>query len=239
MRLVGGCLGAAGRGLGLPQFLGAFLAADFDGLSADRHFDPGIVEFVVAGGAGSDLKWLGINLRNALDNFDRLGSLLSEQDLVNYNDRLAIRRELAVAADGLTASFNEIIEVAIGPGGAITQKLEALYAAMGGSTAQVLVRYAAESSPVGVGARWGLQVSTDDGATFGSAALLVQVRDGESEIVLGADRTVVSNADGSVVYAMFNEDGLMVRDITAAIARSISGNTFINFTTGAVRFSTS
>lgn len=186
-----------------------------------------------------ELRWLSINLKDALDNFERLGSLLSEQDLANYDDKLALRRELAVTADGLTASFNEIIEVAIGPGGAITQKLEALYAAMGGSTAQVLVRYAAESSPVGVEATWGLQVSTDDGETFGSAAFLVQVKDGESQIVLGADRTIVSNADGSEVFALFDENGLMVRDITASLARSISGNTFINFTTGAVRFSTS
>ncbi|WP_449395594.1 hypothetical protein [Devosia riboflavina] len=186
-----------------------------------------------------ELKWLSINLKDALDNFERFGSLLSEQDLANYDDKLALRRELAVTADGLTASFNEIIEVAIGPGGAITQKLEVLYAAMGGSEAQVLVRYAAETTPVGVTARWGLQVSTDDGATFGAAAFLVQVRDGESEIVLGADRTVVSNADGTEVYAMFNEDGLMVRDITAALIQSISGSSFWNLDTGAFRVSTS
>lgn len=193
----------------------------------------------IAAEISEDLKWLSVNVRNVLNNFERFGSLLSEQDLANYDDKLALRRELAVTADGLTASFNEIIEVAIGPGGAITQKLEVLYAAMGGSEAQVLVRYAAETTPVGVTARWGLQMSTDDGATYGQAAFLVQVRDGKSEVVLAADRSVVSNADGSEVFALFDENGLMVRDITAGLIKSVSGNSFWNLQTGAFRISTS
>jgi hypothetical protein len=193
----------------------------------------------IAAEISEDLKFISLSIRDVEENFERLGSLLSEQDLANYNDKLAMRRELAVTADGLTASFNEIIEVAIGPGGAITQKLEALYAAMGGSTAQVLVRYAAESSPVGVEATWGLQVSTDDGETFGQAAFLVQVQDGNSQIVLAADRTIVSNSDGTEVYALFDEDGLMVRDITAALIKSISGASFWNLDSAAFRLSTS
>lgn len=186
-----------------------------------------------------ELQWLSLKLTDVVENLERFGSLLSEQDLANYDDKLALRRELAVTADGLTASFNEIIEVAIGPGGAITQKLEVLYAAMGGSEAQVLVRYAAETTPVGVDARWGLQLSTDNGATFGQAAFLVQVQDGASQIILAGDRTIVSNADGSEVFALFDENGLMVRDITAALIKSISGASYWNLDTAAFRLSTS
>lgn len=188
---------------------------------------------------GSDLKWLSVTVKDVLDNLERFGSLLSEQDLANFNDRLSMREELKVTAGDIQAGFIRFIEVALGPEGAIAQALEALYAAVGGSTAKVLVRYAAETTPVGVSARWGLQMSTDNGETYGQAAFLVQVRDGNSEIVLAADRTVVSNADGSEVFALFDENGLMVRDITAGLIKSASGNSFWNLSTGAFRISTS
>lgn len=185
-----------------------------------------------------DLKWISEGVRGALENFERLGSLLSEQDLANFNDRQVLSRELRRQVGDLEASFTEIIEVAIGPGGAIAQSLEALYAAMGGNTAEVLVRMGAEVTPVGVTARWGMHLSTDVGETFGEAAFLVQVRDGNSEIILAADRTVVASADGSEVFALFDADGLMVRDITAALITSADGNSFWNLTTGAFRIST-
>jgi hypothetical protein len=192
----------------------------------------------IAADIAEDLKWISAGVRNALQNFERVGSLLAEQDLANFNDRQVLQRTLGKKVGDLEASFTEIIEVALGPGGAVAQSLEALYAAMGGNTAEVLVRYAAESAPSGVTARWGLQLSTDDGETFGSAALLAQVRDGESEIVLAANRTVVASADGSDIYSVFDEDGLMVRDITAALIQSADGNSYWNLSTGAFRIST-
>ena len=156
----------------------------------------------IAADIAEDLKWISRNVRSAVENFDRLGSLLAEQDIANYNDRQTLRREIEVRAGTLEASFNEIIEVAIGPGGAIATSLESLYAAMGGNTAEVLVRWGAESTPVGVTARWGLQLSTD-GDVFGSAAFLAQVRGGVSELLLNADRTVISSDGGTTVNALF------------------------------------
>jgi hypothetical protein len=192
----------------------------------------------IAAEIAEDLKWISAGVRNALQNFERVGSLLAEQDLANFNDRQVLQRTLGKKVGDLEASFTEIIEVALGPGGAIAQSLEALYAAMGGSTSEVLVRMAAEATPTGVTARWGMQLSTDDGETFGQAAFLAQVRDGASELVLAADRTIVSNADGTEVFALFNEDGLMVRDITAGLIQSADEASYWNLTTGAFRIST-
>lgn len=156
----------------------------------------------IAAEIAEDLKWISRGVRDAVENFERLGSLLAEQDIANYHDRQTLKREIEVRAGALEASFTEIIEVALGPGGAIATALSSLYAAMGGNTAEVLVRWGAESTPVGVTARWGLQLSTN-GDDFGTAAILAQVRDGDSEIVLDADRTVISSDGGATVAALF------------------------------------
>jgi hypothetical protein len=184
-----------------------------------------------------DLKWISTNIRDVRDRLDHVGTLLSEQDAANFTDRQMLRRELRKTTGELEASFDEVIEVALGPGGAIAQSLSALYAANGGDSAKVLVRMAAEATPVGVSARWGMQLSTD-GETFGAATFLVQVRDGDSEIVLDADRTVISTDGGTNIAALFNSEGALIRDLTVGTIRSVDGKSFWNLTTGARRSST-
>lgn len=185
-----------------------------------------------------ELQALATSARTARDNFERLGSLIAEQDLANFNDREAVKRELRKKTGDLEASFTEIIEVALGPGGAIATALSQLYAAMGGNSSQVLVRYAAEATPVGVEASWGLQLSTDDGATFGSAAFLVQVKDGQSQIILDADRTIISTSGGEDIIALFNTDGAFIGTVTAGLITSLDGNSSWNLDTGQFRIST-
>ncbi|QDZ10514.1 phage tail protein [Devosia ginsengisoli] len=186
-----------------------------------------------------DLKWISEGVRSSLDNFERFGSLLSEQDLANFNDREVLKRELRKKVGDLEASFVEIIEVALGPNGAIANALSSLYAAMGGNSAQVMVRMGAEATPVGVEARWGMQLSTD-GETFGSAAFLAQINtDGESQLVLDADRTVISTDGGTNVVALFNSEGAVIRDMTVGTIKSADGQSFWNLTTGEFQISSS
>lgn len=192
---------------------------------------------LIAAEISEDLKWLSVNARNAIENFERLGSLLAEQDLANFNDRETLRRELRKKTGDLEASFTEIIEVALGPGGAIAQSLSSLYASMGGNSAEVLVRWGAESTPVGVTARWGLQLSTD-GDAFGTAAFLVQVKDGASEIILDADRTIISTSGGQDIIALFNSDGAFVGNLTAGRIESLDGNSYWDLDSGDFRIST-
>lgn len=175
-----------------------------------------------------DMKWISQGVRGALDNFERIGSLLSEQDLANFNDREVLRRELRKKTGDLEASFTEIIEVALGPDGAIAQSLSVLYAAMGGSSSQVNVRWEAQAGVAGYSARYALTAAVDD-VSYRSASLLVDVPSDPldpTRIVLAADQTVVANADGSAVFALFDENGLMVRDITSAMITSADGYSF-------------
>ena len=160
----------------------------------------------IAAEIGPDLTYLRNSLRQVRDLVERTGSLLAEQDAANFNDKTLLEQKIVKSAANVTAGYIKYLELASGPGGAIAQSLEALYAAMGGNTAEVLVRWGAESTPVGVTAQWGLQLSTDDGETFGSSAILAQVKDGESLIVLDADRTVISSDGGETIAALF-EDG--------------------------------
>ena len=184
------------------------------------------------------IAWMSVKLRELLNAVETVGSLLSAQDLANFNDRQVLQRTLGKKVGDLEASFTEIIEVALGPGGAIAQSLEALYAAMGGNSAQVLVRFQAAATPSGVTARWAVQVSSD-GETFASAGIYLDLLDGgATRIVLDAAQTVVSANGGTDIYAVFDENGLMTRDITTALIQSADGNSYWNLTTGAFRIST-
>lgn len=202
-------------------------AADIDIVLAD-----------IARGLVEDLKWISQGVRSAQENFASLGSLLSAQDLANFNDREAVKRELRKEVGDLQASFTQIIEVTLGPGGAIAQSLESIFAAMGGNTAEAAVRWSTEATPVGVSARWGLRLYTD-GETTGLAAILAQVdENGASQIILDADRTVMSTDGGQTVSAVFNSDGALIRDLTVGTIRSADGKSLWDLTTGLFRIST-
>lgn len=169
---------------------------------------------------------ISIGARDAARRIEELGTLLSEQDIANFNDQQSVKRDLQKKVGDLEAGFVEFIEVALGPGGAIATSLSTLYAAMGGDSAQVLIRYEAVAAPAGVSARWAVQVSSD-GSTFASAGMYLDLMiGGATRIVLAADQTVVASGDGTQVFALFDEDGLMVRDITSAMITSADGYSF-------------
>lgn len=173
-----------------------------------------------------DLKWISRNVRSAIDNFDRLGSLLAEQDIANYNDRQTLRRELEVRAGTLEASFNEIIEVAIGPGGAIATSLESLYAAMGGNTAEVNVKWEAVAAPSGYAARYAVQAAVNDG-TFRSATLFLDVPANPAEptrVVIDADQFVVTDTTGTVTKPAFVVEGGEIKFVGARAGRITSAD---------------
>ncbi|MEO9297560.1 hypothetical protein [Devosia alba] len=179
---------------------------------------------------------ISIDARDAADRIEHLGTLLSEQDAANFNDQQGMKRELRKKVGDLEAGFIEFIEVALGPGGAIATSLSTLYAAMGGDSAQVLVRYEAIAAPAGVSARWAVQLSSD-GDLFASAGIYLDLLPGgESRIVLDATQTVISKDGGATVLALFDENGLMIRDITAAMITSADGYTFLDLTNNEWQF---
>lgn len=184
------------------------------------------------------LQWIGEGVRQAIRNFERLGTTLAEQDLANFNDRQALTRELRKKVGDLEASFVEIIEVALGPGGAIATKFESLYAALGGNSAHVNVRFEAVAAPAGVSARWAVQVATD-GVTFQSAGIYLEVTTlGVSRIVLDADQTVITTDGGATVSALFNSDGAIIKNLETGTIIGPGGASFWNLTTGVLRVST-
>lgn len=194
----------------------------------------------IAAEIAADLKWISTGVRDALENFERLGSLIAEQDLANFNDRQVLQRTLGKKVGDLEASFTEVIEVALGPGGAIASALETLYAAMGGNTSEVNVRWEAVAAPSGYSARYAITAAVNDGS-YRSASLLLDVpADTESptRIVLDADQTVISTDGGTTVAALFNSDGAIVRDLTVGTISSADEASFWDLTTGAFRIST-
>jgi len=193
---------------------------------------------VPAAGLDDELAWISAQVRRTISNIHQLGALLTEQDIANSYDRQELKRELEVRAGALAASFKEEINVAIGPGGAIGTALSSLYAAMGGNTAEVLVRWEAVATPAGVAARWALQLSVD-GAAFASAGIYLEVSDlGVSRIVLDAGQTVITTDGGGTVAALFDANGALIRDLRTATIEGPGGASFWNLTTGAFRVST-
>ena len=161
-----------------------------------------------------DLKWLSEGVRTALDNFEQIGSLISQQDLANFNDRQVLTRELRKKIGDVEASFIEIIEVAVGPGSAIATSLSQLYAAMGGNTAEVNVRWEASAGPTGYGARYGLTAAVND-VTYRSASFLMDVPTDPGDptrVILDADQIVVSSDGGATVAALFQSGTTFLAD---------------------------
>lgn len=192
----------------------------------------------IAAGLAEDLKFMRRNVRAALAKFDQLGTLLAEQDVANFHDRRTLRRELKLQIDDAVAGFDEIIELALGPGGAIAQKFETVYAALGGNSAAVLVRFVATAAPDGVAAQWSVQLSTD-GETFANAGLYLQIDElGNSQIVLDADRTLISTDGGTTVSAMFDEDGALIRNLRVGRIEGPGGLSYWDLSTGDFRIST-
>lgn len=148
--------------------------------------------------------------RSLIEAFKRIGTMLEEADRENYTKRETLFREIMVQMDGLEASFTEIIEVALGPGGAIATALESLYAALGGNSSQVNIRWEAVAAPDGYSARYAIQAAVNDG-TFRSATLFLDVPADASQptrIGLMAGQTAFLSAAG-VPIAIISDDGVM------------------------------
>lgn len=154
------------------------------------------------------LDQMGLKPRELIERFKQLGTLLEEVDRENYTKREALFREITVELEGLEASFTEVIEVALGPGGAIATALESLYAAMGGNTAEVNVRWEAAAAPSGYRARYAIQAAVDDGV-FRAATMFLDVPEDPNEatrIGFMADNVAFFLADGTPV-ALFDANG--------------------------------
>jgi hypothetical protein len=164
-------------------------------------------------------------VRTLVQQFNELGTLLSTADVYQYTQRKALARSIEVRMGDLEASFNEIIEVALGPGGAIATALEALYAAMGGNTAAVNVRWEAQAAPSGFAARYAITAEVNDGHRR-SAVFFIDVPTDNSQ-----PTRVGSMADQFVWFA---SDGTPIGAVNGSgIFGSVNGVVQLNLLTGA------
>lgn len=155
------------------------------------------------------LAWISRSARELRDVVQSTGRLVAEQDLGNYSTFDQLKRSVKVQLDSLTASFDEVIEVAIGPGGSIATALSSLYAAMGGNSSEVNVRFEAVAAPSGYSARYAIQAAVNDG-TFRAATFYLDVPSdpmAPTRIVAAADQFIIT--DGVADHAPFIfEDGV-------------------------------
>ncbi|HEV7345464.1 MAG TPA: hypothetical protein VGN60_07510 [Devosia sp.] len=171
------------------------------------------------------LAQLGLKPRQLIEQFKQIGTLLEEVDRENYTKREALFREITVELEGLEASFTEIIEVALGPGGAIALALESLYAAMGGNTAEVNVRWEAVAAPSGYSARYAIQAAVNDG-TFRAATLFLDVPADPTDptrIGLMAGQTAFFTSAG-VPIGLMDENGFFRSANDAVVINMLNGD---------------
>lgn len=139
----------------------------------------------------------------------RMGTLLSEQDLANYNDRLQLMRQIAVSMGEARAEYLELIEVAVGPDSAIVQKIENAYVALGGNEAEIRVRWNVEAGPTGYDVQYGLQLYGNDGSPRAATMYgrLPSDPDEPSEWVFDANRVIFADTSGNETKLILFEDG--------------------------------
>lgn len=190
---------------------------------ANVTLPPGMVEL---GDLASEvLKKVG-NTRNLIERFKQMGTLLEEVDRENFTLRNSFSREVMVQLGELSASFTEVIEVALGPGGAVATRIDALYAAMGGNSAQINTRWNVEATEDGYGASYGLQLAVDADGVFRAATMFADVpadTDQPTRWGFMAGQFVWFTSEGIPLVAM-NEDGRQV---------SANGVKVIDWVTGA------
>lgn len=71
-------------------------------------------------------RYMGDEVRVLRDRVESLATNASDQDLRNYEDKATLRREVVVVRNEITASVAETINVAVGPGSAIANKVATL-----------------------------------------------------------------------------------------------------------------
>ncbi len=173
---------------------------------------PGSVDYEALGeDVRQSLEWISSGVRASLEAFKRIGSLINEQDLENYDQRQQLRREIGVRLDEVEASFTEVIEVALGPGGAIATALSSLYAAMGGSNSQVNVRWESVAAPTGFAARYAVTAEVNDGSRR-AASFMIDVPANpalRTRVVLAGGEIVLATGDdpNDLKVALVVEDG--------------------------------
>lgn len=190
---------------------------------ADVKLPPGMVD--LSNVAKDVLDQMGLKPRALIEQFKQLGTLLEEVDRENYTKREALFREISVELEGLEASFTEVIEVALGPGGAIAQRIDSLYAAMGGSSAEINVSWKAIAAPAGVSARYALQALALDG-TGRTATFLVDVpQDPLKPTLIGfmAGQTAFFTSGGAPI-GLVDEDGFFRSANDAVVINMFNGD---------------
>ena len=171
------------------------------------------------------LNQMGVRPRELIEQFKQLGTLLEEVDRENYTERETLIREISVKLGELEAGFAEIFEVALGPGGAIAVALESLYAAMGGNTSQVNIRWEAVAAPSGYSARYAIQAAVNDGS-FRAATLFLDVPADPMQptrIGLMAGQTAFFTS-GGVPIGLIDEDGFFRSANDAVVINMLTGD---------------
>lgn len=164
-------------------------------------------------------------LRDLIEQFRQVGTLLEAVDRENFQLRNSLVRDISVQLGDLSASFTEVIEVALGPGGAIATALASLYAAMGGNDAAVNIRWTAVAAPSGYAARYAVTAEVNDGQQR-SATFFIDVPTNPAEptrIGFMAGQTVFFTSGGDPI-ALIDENGFL---------KSANGVYSLNLFTGA------
>lgn len=179
----------------------------------------------IAAEIGQQLVWIGQGVRDAIRNFERLGSIIAEQDLANFNDREVLKRELRKRVGDLEASFIEIIEVALGPGGAIATALSSLYAAMGGNSSEVNVRWEAIAAPAGYDASYAVQARVEGEDFDSQAAFGVDVSSTPgtpSRFWVVADQFIVTDGTNEHIPFVFQSGEAIIESVRFKTLSSIA-----------------
>lgn len=194
--------------------------------SADLEIELGEVAAELAQG----LNWATAGVRQALAAFREFGTTIAAADLENYNQREVLKRELGVRLGELEASFIEIVEVAIGPGGAFATQISQLRAALGGNEATINVRAEVVAAPVGYSASYAWSAAVDDGE-YRVAAFGIDVPAGVDEPTrfwVNANQFAVTNGVDDALPFVFEDGWLKVYNIRLGYAGSSDGVSFID-----------
>jgi hypothetical protein len=165
-------------------------------------------------------------IRTLIEQMKQIGTTIEAADREHYSQHQSLVRSVSTQIGDVVASFDEVIETAVGPGSAIATSLSSLYAALGGNTAQANVQWTVQAATTGYEATYALQLAVDADGVLRQASLFGDVPADTSQPTrwsfLADQFAVLTTVGGAVVVPFYVSagtvyiDNAVIKDLTSA-----------------------
>jgi hypothetical protein len=155
-------------------------------------------------------------VRTLIEQFKQIGTTIEAADREHYSQHQSLVRSVSTQIGDVVASFDEVIETAVGPDSAIATSSSSLYAAMGGNSAQANVQWTVQAAATGYSSRYALQLAVDADGLLREASMFGDVPadtgDPTRWVFIADQFAVATSISGTLVTPFYISGGTVYID---------------------------